>query len=161
MPSDHRLTERATIRPEDFAGEPFILATNKAAVLNWVIERYLHENGINVMPEHGVDNLAMAVSLVASTRGLAPMPEYANNLLPWSVVSRALEGEALTIDLVIGNSKSNTSPVLELFLSRVEELTASSPENRGAPNNDTEKMQAWSEGVPLPNPKLLAVVGLH
>jgi LysR family transcriptional regulator, hca operon transcriptional activator len=122
MPSDHRLTERTSIRPEDFVGEPFILATNKATVLNAVILRYLRENGIEVTPEHGVDNLAMAMSLVASTRGLALLPEYANNLLPWSVVSRPLEGEAPTVDLVIGYSRANTSPVLQLFLSRADEL---------------------------------------
>jgi LysR family hca operon transcriptional activator len=122
MPSDHRLTERATIRPEDFAGEPFIMATNKAKVLHQVILKYLKDKAIEVAPEHGVDNLAMAMSLVASTRGLALMPEYANNLLPWSVVSRPLEGEAPTIDLVIGYSKSNTSAVLKLFLSRADEL---------------------------------------
>ena len=122
MPSDHRLTERATIRPGDFAGEPFIMATNKAKVLHQVILKYLKDKAIEVAPEHGVDNLAMAMSLVASTRGLALMPEYANNLLPWSVVSRPLEGEAPTIDLVIGYSKSNTSAVLKLFLSRADEL---------------------------------------
>jgi LysR family transcriptional regulator, hca operon transcriptional activator len=122
MPSDHRLTERATVRPGDFAGEPFIMATNKAKVLHQVILKYLKDKAIEVAPEHGVDNLAMAMSLVASTRGLALMPEYANNLLPWSVVSRPLEGEAPTIDLVIGYSKSNTSAVLKLFLSRADEL---------------------------------------
>jgi LysR family transcriptional regulator, hca operon transcriptional activator len=122
LPSDHRLTERTTIRPEDFAGEPFIMASNKAAVLHEVIKRYLQENAIDVTPEHGVDNLAMAMSLVASTRGLALLPEYANNLLPWSVVSRPLEGEAPTIDLVIGYSRSNTSPILQLFLSRADAL---------------------------------------
>jgi LysR family hca operon transcriptional activator len=40
------------------------------------------------------------------------------------VVSRPLEGEAPTIDLVIGYSKANTSPTLKLFLSRMDELTA-------------------------------------
>jgi hypothetical protein len=63
------------------------------------------------------------MSLVASTRGLALMPAYAKNLLPWSVVSRPLEGEAPTIDLAVGYSNSNTSPILKLFLSRIEELT--------------------------------------
>jgi len=122
MPSDHPLTERATVRPEDLVGEPFIMASNKARVLHDVIERYLQQSGVNITPEHGVDNLAMAMSLVASTRGLALMPEYANNLLPWSVVSRPLEGDVPTIDLVIGYSRSNASPVLKLFLSRADEL---------------------------------------
>jgi len=124
MPSDHRLTERSAIRPGDFAGETFIMASNKARVLHAVIQRYLDENGITVAPGHDVDNLAMAMSLVASTRGLALMPEYATNLLPWSVVSRPLEGETPTVDLVIGYSRSNTSPVLKLFLSRADELMA-------------------------------------
>ncbi|HXZ07701.1 MAG TPA: LysR family transcriptional regulator [Paraburkholderia sp.] len=125
MPSDHRLTARATIRPEDFVGEPFIMASNKARVLHEVIVGYLAAHSIEVAPEHRVDNLAMAMSLVASTRGLALLPEYANNLLPWSVVSRPLEGEAPTVDLVIGYSKANTSPVLKLFLSRADELIQS------------------------------------
>ncbi|MFM0016021.1 LysR substrate-binding domain-containing protein [Paraburkholderia sediminicola] len=124
MPSDHRLTARTAIRPEDLVGETFIMASNKARVLHDVIERYLQQSGVDITPDHGVDNLAMAMSLVASTRGLALMPEYANNLLPWSVVSRPLEGDAPTVDLVIGYSRSNTSPVLKLFLSRAEELSA-------------------------------------
>lgn len=70
----------------------------------------------------------MAISLVASTRGLSLMPAYAKNLLPGSVVSRPLEGDAPTIDLAVGYSKSNTSPTLKLFLSRVDELIA-----RGTP----------------------------
>ena len=44
------------------------------------------------------------------------------NLLPRSVVSRPLQGEAPTIDVAVGYSKSNTSPILELFLSRLDEL---------------------------------------
>lgn len=134
MPSDHRLIARAAIRPEDFVGEPFIMASNKARVVRGVIERYLQQSGVAITPEYGVDNLAMAMSLVASTRGLSLMPEYANNLLPWSVVSRPLQGEAPTIDLVIGYSRSNSSPILKLFLSRAEELTAQAPApfNEGA-----------------------------
>ncbi|WNC91267.1 LysR family transcriptional regulator [Paraburkholderia sp. FT54] len=124
MPSDHRLTARTAIRPEDLVGETFIMASNKARVLHEVIERYLQQSGVEITPDHGVDNLAMAMSLVASTRGLALMPEYATNLLPWSVVSRPLEGDAPTVDLVIGYSRSNTSSVLKLFLSRAEELSA-------------------------------------
>jgi LysR family transcriptional regulator, hca operon transcriptional activator len=38
------------------------------------------------------------------------------------VVSRPLEGEAPTIDVAVGYSKANTSPILKLFLSRVDAL---------------------------------------
>jgi LysR family transcriptional regulator, hca operon transcriptional activator len=124
MPSDHRLMAKKTIRPSDFEGETVIIASNKARVLHDVVARYLQENGLDLKREHGVDNLAMAMSLVASTRGLSLMPEYANNLLPSSVVSRPLDGEAPTIELAIGYSRSNTSPVLQLFLSRADELVS-------------------------------------
>jgi len=55
------------------------------------------------------------------------MPEYAKNLLPPSVVSRPLEGWTPAIDVAVGYSKSNTSPVLELFVSRLDELARLNP----------------------------------
>jgi len=93
-----------------------------AGVLRAVTEDYLRRSGLDIKLDHGVDNMAMAMSLVASTRGLALMPAYAKNLLPWSVVGRPLEGEAPTIDLAVGYNKTNTSPILKLFLSRIDQL---------------------------------------
>src|ERR1700677_3623432 len=122
MPSDHRLTSREAIHPREFVGEIFIGGSNKATVLRAVTEDYLRRSGLDIKLDYGVDNLAMAISMVASTRGLALMPAYAKNLLPWSVVSRPLEGETPTIDLAVGYSKANTSPILKLFLSRVDAL---------------------------------------
>jgi LysR family hca operon transcriptional activator len=122
MPSDHRLTSRQAIHPRELVGETFIGGSNKATVLRAVTEDYLRRSGVDIKLDHGVDNLAMAMSLVASTRGLALMPAYAKNLLPWSVVSRPLEGEPPTIELAVGYSKSNTSSILKLFLSRLKEL---------------------------------------
>jgi LysR family hca operon transcriptional activator len=130
MPSDHRLTSRETIHPREFVGEIFIGGSKKATVLRAVTEEYLRRCGLDIKLDHGVDNLAMAMSLVASTRGLALMPAYAKYLMPWSVVSRPLEGEAPTIDLTVGYSRANTSPLLKLFLSRLEELRAPMPETR-------------------------------
>jgi LysR family hca operon transcriptional activator len=69
----------------------------------------------------------MAVSLIASTGGVALLPAYAKNFLPRSVTSRPLEGEAPTIDLVIGTNKTNASPILRLFLSRVDQLKRRAP----------------------------------
>src|SRR5256714_7872016 len=105
MPSDHRLTAKQAIHPRELVGEIFIGGSNKAAVLRTVTEDYLRRSGLDIKLDHGVDNMAMAMSLVASTRGLALMPAYAKNLLPWSVVSRPLEGEAPTIDVAVGYSK--------------------------------------------------------
>jgi LysR family hca operon transcriptional activator len=122
MPNDHRLTEREAVHPQDFVGEIFIGGANKAAVLRAVTEDYLRRSGVDIKLDYGVDNMAMAMSLVASTRGVALMPAYAKNLMPGSVVSRPLEGEAPTIDVAVGYSKSNNSPILKLFLSRLDEL---------------------------------------
>jgi LysR family hca operon transcriptional activator len=130
MPSDHRLASREAIHPREFVGEIFIGGANKASVLRAVTEDYLRRCELEIKLDHGVDNMAMAMSLVASTRGLALMPAYAKNLLPSSVVSRPLEGEAPTIDLAVGYSKANTSPILKLFLSKLEELRTPTPEKK-------------------------------
>jgi LysR family hca operon transcriptional activator len=122
MPSDHRLTAKQAVHPRELLGEIFIGGANKAAVLRAVTEDYLRRSGVYIELDHGVDNMAMAMSLVASTRGVALMPAYAKNLMPPSVVSRPLEGEAPTIDVAVGYSKSNTSPILKLFLSRLDVL---------------------------------------
>lgn len=127
MPSDHPLTGNTDIDPHALEGEIFISGSRKAGVLRRVTEEYLKRAEVNISPTHGVDNIATAISLVASTRGVALMPAYANNLLPWSVVSRPLRGQAPTIDLAVGYSKSNASPLLRLFLSKIEELRALAP----------------------------------
>ena len=123
MPRDHRLTAHETVSPQDFIGEIFIGGSNKAGVLRAVTEDYLRRSEVDIKLDHGVDNMAMAMSLVASTRGLALMPAYAKDLLPRSVVSRPLAGKAPTIDVAVGYNRTNTSPILKLFLSRLDELT--------------------------------------
>ena len=123
MPRDHRLTAHETVSPQDFIGEIFIGGSNKAGVLRAVTEDYLRRSKVDIKLDHGVDNMAMAMSLVASTGGLALMPSYAKGLLPRSVVSRPLEGKAPTIDVAVGYNRTNTSPILKLFLSRLDELT--------------------------------------
>jgi LysR family hca operon transcriptional activator len=130
MPSDHRLTSHEAIHPREFVGEIFIGGSKKATVLRAVTEDYLRRSGLDIKLDHGVDSVSTALSLVASMRGLALMPAYAKNVLPWSVVSRPLEGEPPTIDLAVGYSKANSSPILKLFLSRLEELRAPMPEKK-------------------------------
>jgi LysR family hca operon transcriptional activator len=55
------------------------------------------------------------------------LPAYARNLLPGSVTSRPLRGNAPTIDLVVGYNRANKSAILQLFLSRLDEMAASEP----------------------------------
>ncbi|QNB06713.1 LysR family transcriptional regulator [Herbaspirillum frisingense] len=121
MPSDHPLSERESIRPQDLMGEKFIAMANKARVLRGVIDGYLQKEGITVEATSGVDNPAMVMSLVASTRGITLIPNYVEKLMPWSVISRPLLNPP-TVDLCVGYSKANASPLLSLFISRLSQL---------------------------------------
>ena len=122
LPRDHRLVSKNAVAPQDIAGEIFIGISTTAPTLQVVIDNYLKLSGMGLRPAHSVDNLAMAMSLIASTRGVALLPAYAKNFLPRSLTSRPLDGKAPTIDLVIGHNKTNASPILGLFLSRVDKL---------------------------------------
>jgi LysR family hca operon transcriptional activator len=124
LPSDHRLASHDAIRPLDFVGETFIGMADQAPVLRSLIEDYFRRSGIDLHPAHRVEYLSMAISLVASTRGLALLPDYARNFLTLSVISRPLAGETPSIDLVLGHHKANASPPLKLLLSRTDELIA-------------------------------------
>ena len=124
FPSDHRLAAHDAVELQEIVGETFIIPSNTAPTLRVVIDDYLKRSGLDIIPVHEVDNLAHAVSMIASTRAVALLPAYANNLLPWSVTSRPIRGDAPTIDLVVGYNKANRSPVLKLFLSRVGDVTA-------------------------------------
>jgi LysR family transcriptional regulator, hca operon transcriptional activator len=122
MPSDHRLTAQKKIDVRELAGETFIGGSDVAGPMRRAIEIYLAENDLDIEPAYRVHNLTMAMSLIASTRGVALLPAYAENFLPWSVTSRPLKGEAPTIELVVGYNRTNRSPTLELFLSRIDQI---------------------------------------
>lgn len=122
MPSDHRLAACDKVDVHELAGELFISGSDIAGPMRRAIEGYLAANHLNIEPAHRVHNLTMAMSLIASTRGVALLPAYAENFLPWSVTSRPLLGEAPTIELVVGYKRTNTSPTLALFLSRIEQI---------------------------------------
>jgi LysR family hca operon transcriptional activator len=64
----------------------------------------------------------MAISLVASTGGVGLLPLYARNMLPPTVVSRPLEGAPPMIDLVLGYSQTNDSPLLKTPLGKIDQL---------------------------------------
>jgi LysR family transcriptional regulator, hca operon transcriptional activator len=123
LPSDHPLAPRKTIDPSTLAGESFINVSSTAPALRKVIDDYVERTGLMVTPGHEAGNLAMAISLVASTRGFALLPIYAKNFLPWSVVARPIKGgNAPTIPLMVAHHKANTSVPLRLFLSKLDEL---------------------------------------
>jgi LysR family transcriptional regulator, hca operon transcriptional activator len=123
MPRDHALTARSSIRPRDIAGEVFIgVSAIRAPTLRAVIEEYAKRTGIPLKPDHQAENIAMAISLVASTGGVCLLPLYAQNLLPKTVVSRPIQGAPPMVDLVVGYNEANRSPLLKFLLSKVDEL---------------------------------------
>jgi LysR family transcriptional regulator, hca operon transcriptional activator len=127
LPSDHRLAQAAEVDPKQLEGETFVGFSDVPHVLRAVVDDYLKASGVDLIPSHHIDNFAMGISLVASTRGVALLPTYVEPLLPWSVVSRPLKGRTPTIDLAVGYRPDNTSAVLATFLSRLEEVIASGP----------------------------------
>jgi LysR family transcriptional regulator, hca operon transcriptional activator len=122
LPSDHRLAQHESVELREIASEPFVSVSETAPALRKVIDDYVRETGVAITPAHEADNLAMAISLVASRRGFALLPRYAQNFLPWSVVSRPIKGNAPSIDLVIGYHQGNASPILKQFLSKLDQL---------------------------------------
>jgi LysR family transcriptional regulator, hca operon transcriptional activator len=124
LPSDHPLAALRTISPKDLVGETFVAVSKTAPVLRKVIDNYLKRSGVNITPAHEADHVTMGMSLIVSARGVGLLPAYAQNFLFSSVTSRPLKGVAPTVDLVLGYRKSNQSPILKLFLSRLDELVA-------------------------------------
>ncbi|MFZ0604512.1 MAG: LysR substrate-binding domain-containing protein [Roseiarcus sp.] len=124
LPADHRLAARSRFDPRDLTGETFIGVSHVPRILRSVVNGYLAASGVKVAPQFEIDNFAMAISLVTSTRGIALLPRSIDGYLPPSIVSRPLVGEQPTIDLMVGFHRENRSPVLKTFLSRLPELSA-------------------------------------
>jgi LysR family hca operon transcriptional activator len=133
LPSEHPLAAKKKITLQEIARERFISVSGtalsisgKQPALRRTIDRFLRENGIEIKPSYEVDNLGGVMSLIASTGGVALLPLYAKTFLPDAVTTRPLDGLVPKIDLSIGYRKANSSPILKLFLSRVDELTSES-----------------------------------
>ena len=121
MPRDHTLAARSAIRPQDIAGQTFVGVSPIRAPTLWaVINDYVKPLGVK--PDHQAENLAMAISLVASTGGIGLFPLYSQNLLPKTIVSRPIRGAPPTVDLVIGYNETNTAPLLKSVLAKVDDL---------------------------------------
>jgi LysR family hca operon transcriptional activator len=132
MPRDHALAARNSIRPQDISGETFIGVSPIRAPTLWaVIDDYIKRVGLAAKPAYQAENIAMAISLVSSTRGVCLLPLYVRNLLPNTVVVRPIQGASPTVDLVIGYNEANTSPLLKFLLSKVDDLKFRVSKNSG------------------------------
>ena len=124
LPSDHPLAAKQAVHPRDFEKETFIGISQIPRVLRSAVTSYLRRSGVTTVPHLEIDNFSMAISLVASTRGVGLLPASIEDVLPPGVVSRPLSGEQPTIDLMLGYRRDNDSPILRVFLSKLDELLA-------------------------------------
>jgi LysR family hca operon transcriptional activator len=122
FPSDHRLATRSAVNLREIKGEPFIKPSKTAPTLRKIIEDSLKRSGLDIRANHEVHNLAHAFSMISSTRAVTLLPAYAKNFLPSSVTSRPIQGDTPMVDFVVGYSRENASPILKLFLARVDDL---------------------------------------
>ncbi|WP_420968066.1 LysR substrate-binding domain-containing protein [Bradyrhizobium sp. B120] len=123
MPRDHPLAARSAVRPKDLAGLNYIgVSPVRAPTLRAAIADFFGRHGLAIEAAHQAENLAMAISLIASTGGISLLPLYAQNLIPKTIVSRPIQGAPPMVDLVIGYNEGNRSQLLEFVLSRVDEI---------------------------------------
>jgi LysR family hca operon transcriptional activator len=121
LPAGHALASQSAIRLDQLAREPFISFPERyAPSLRRLIDDYVARSGLAIVPRHEAETLPMVISLALSTGGVSLLPDYARRLLPGSVVSRPLAGEAPTIGLAIGYRRDNRSALLDRFLSEAE-----------------------------------------
>src|SRR6202048_446111 len=62
FPSDHRLAARDAVELREIVGETFIIPSKTAPTSRVVIEDYLKRSGLDIIPDHEVDNITHAVS---------------------------------------------------------------------------------------------------
>jgi LysR family hca operon transcriptional activator len=131
LPVGHRLAAQKAVRVQDLAHETFISPTRVAPALKAVIENYAARSGVVLAAKYDAENLSSVLSLVTSAGGVTLLPHYVKLMLPSSVVIRRLQGDAPTIELVLGYSRSNTSALLKRFLARTDQLIASVAKSDG------------------------------
>ena len=133
LPASHRLAAGESIRLQEIAREQFIRIAVAAPALQTVVDEYTARKGITLTHAYEAEHMAAAISLITSTGGMTLCPRYVENMLPLSVVVRPLQGEAPTIDLMMGYDKFNPSLLLKRFLSRADELVARVAKKESSP----------------------------
>lgn len=127
MQRHHRLARRKAFDASELKHETFIGISRVPHILRGVVNAYLKQAGVEVVPRYEFDNFPVAISLVEAANGIAIAPASIKGFLPASVVSRRLRGQQPTVDLMVGYRKGNQSSILGAFLARLPELTTRMP----------------------------------
>lgn len=125
LPRVHPLAAGSAVDVADIAPASFIGYSGAPHALRAIVDRYLADRAVVMAPTHFLDGIATGISLVASTGGVTLMPAYVERLLPQSVVSRPLIGNAPVIEVAAGYRADNPSPVLRYLLDNIDAVIAS------------------------------------
>lgn len=131
LPAAHPLAARAEIDARDIDPEEFIGYSETPHVLRGIVDHYFRERSVVISPTRFLDGFANGISLVASTGGVTLLPAYAERLLPASLTSRPLAGNAPVIEIAVGYRADNPSPILKMFLENIDQMIAA--RTAGAP----------------------------
>ena len=151
LPSDHRLSSRQAIAIRNIAQETFIGMSKTAPTLQVIIDDYVRRSGVDLRAAHLVDNLGMAISLVASTRGVTLLPAYAQSFFA-RVADQPSAGRRPARRSI--SSSATTRPtrptILRAFLARAGELSSHRP---GQARAGSRMPHVGGQRSPVPVPR--------
>jgi LysR family transcriptional regulator, hca operon transcriptional activator len=120
LPARHRLASRSVLDPTELTGELMISMSKRTGpTLRRKVDEYLGRSGVTFGQGTEAENLMSAVALVLSENAICIMPRYAKRLLPSSTVWRPLKAPVPVIEMSIGYRTLRTTPMLQLFLSKI------------------------------------------
>jgi DNA-binding transcriptional LysR family regulator len=118
LPSDHRLAAQPVLTLGDLKDEAFILLQDPHGLgLGHHIMELCEAAGFTPRSELSLQNLTVAVGLVAAGLGVSVVPEAVARTAPPGVACRLLDVEAATSQVWIAHKAGVPSPVLAQFLS--------------------------------------------
>lgn len=117
LPEDHRLANEEQVRPEDLAGEPFVLWPRPlGAEFFDIITGYCREHGFSPRIVAEGTDIETQLGLVASGMGVSLQPAFYANLRMVGVGFRPLAGPAPQIALQVAWRRDDTSAAVHRFV---------------------------------------------
>jgi DNA-binding transcriptional LysR family regulator len=118
LPPKHRLASQSRVRLSALANEPFILPPRETVpVFHGVVLKACREAGFVPHPVHEVDQLHMALRIVAAGEGVALVPEGAGKTYQDRVVYRPLRPAPSKLETAIAWRRGDSSATLAAFIS--------------------------------------------
>ncbi|MEU5592666.1 LysR family substrate-binding domain-containing protein [Streptomyces sp. NPDC020298] len=117
LPSGHRLAAKRKIDVGDLAADPFVLVGGHSGQgLRDVILEQCRRGGFTPRTVQEAALVQTVAGLVASGAGVSLVPASVRRIHKAGVVYRALQGEALDVEMGLVWARENSSPVLAGFL---------------------------------------------